>query len=127
MVGHRVTNTFDRVVQAELVTVQKNGKAYQQYQAKTDSNSFPFDDLNYLNSRYNYLTVGANLRAGFKVDISKRLFATAFLGYRFQQNILMKESFVYQTEFYKEHIPSEASSSFFTVNSFSSIGIHYRF
>ena len=127
IVGHSVTNTFDRVVQAELTTVEKNGKIYQQYQAKMDSNSFPFDDLNHLSVRYNYLTVGANLRAGFKIDITKKLFATAFLGYRFQQNILMKESFNYRNDSYKEHIPTKSSNSFFSVNSFSSIGIHYKF
>lgn len=126
ILGHRYYTSYGRVVEAELEQTIQNGIVYERYGIK-NQDSLLGQDLNYLNTSRNYVTFGVNARLGFLVNISKRLYASAFIGYRFEQRIKVRERFDYKNDQYKEHLPSEKGNDFFSIDGFSSIGVHYRF
>lgn len=126
ILGHRYYTSYGRVVEAELEQTIKNGIVYERYGIK-NQDSLLGQDINYLNTSRNYLTFGVNARLGFLVNISRRLYASAFIGYRFEQRIKFRERFDYKNSQYKEHLPIEKGSDFFSVDGFSSVGLHYRF
>ena len=126
-IGHRVSNSHGRITEVELTEIEQNGFKYYGYGPKSSDSTFPDTDLNYLSSTYNYFTFGANLRAGFKADLSNKLYATAFIGIRFESHIIVREKFEYKNELYKEHLPNRQGGSTFNFDTFASIGLHYRF
>ena len=96
--GHTRSARYGRITEVELQQIEQNGFIYNQYGAKDSDSTLPFEDLNYLNSTYNSLNAGLNLRAGVMVDISKRLYATAFIGIRASGQFLIKETFDYKND-----------------------------
>ncbi len=126
-IGHRVSNRYGRITEVELTEVEQNGFKYNQYGPKSSDSTFPNDDLNYLNSTYNSITVGANFRGGFKTNISRRLYATAFIGVRAQGQFLIREKFDFKNESYKDHLPIKQGGNSFNFDTFASLGLHYRF
>jgi hypothetical protein len=125
--GHTRSARYGRITEVELQQIEQNGFIYNQYGAKDSDSTLPFEDLNYLNSTYNSLNAGLNLRAGVMVDISKRLYATAFIGIRASGQFLIKETFDYKNDLYKEHLPTRSSVDFFNFDTFASLGLNYRF
>ncbi len=125
--GHKVMYEYNSVSQMEEVQTVQNGILYKQYQiVGIDSNIFD-NSLNRLDAQQNYLLLGANFRFGTKINLSNRLFTTAFLSYRLEQNLLINERIDYNNETYKEHMPKFSGGNYFSANWFYSIGLNYRF
>jgi len=127
-IGHYSTNRYHAVYSVEEVPVTQNGKTYSQYQIVNKDSSTFYSELNSIVEERNFLTLGVNLRLGFKLDLGNRFFATGFMNYNIESKFLVKESDKYKNEDYKEHIPSQATSSRFTSGNFYyTLGLNYRF
>lgn len=85
------------------------------------------ENLNILTTTRTSLTYGVSLNLGMLVDITDRLYASAFVGFKFTGSTTLKEQYQYRTELYKEHIPTIPAVSTLDYDQNLTLGLHYRF
>lgn len=123
-VGHRRYQTFQNIVEAGIDTVEENGFTYFNYGRSTD---IPWESLNELNTVFDYVTGGVNLRLGFKLNISQQFYFTSFLTLASELQLIVKENYYYKSDLYKEHLVVRRGGDTFNFYSSLNVGIHYRF
>ncbi len=124
-VGHRRYETYQTVIEAGIDTIEQNGFNYFDY-GPADNEMF-WEDLNNLNTVYNYVTGGVNLRLGFKLNISQQFYFTSFLTLASELELIVKENYYYKSELYKEHLVAARGANTFNIYSLINVGVHYRF
>jgi len=124
--GHLRRETYQRVVEGGIDTVEQNGYNYFQYGAVFDTLN-PLGNLNDLNSVYHYFTCGLNVRLGFKLDISPRFYFTSFMTLSSELQMIAQEKYHYSSERYKEHLVVAKGGNFLNFYTSINAGIHYRF
>ena len=62
-------------------------------------------------------------------NISPRFYASAMIGIQFYGDFMLKETFDYKNELYKEHLPifSNQGNTTFNFDQNLTLGLHYRF
>lgn len=124
-VGHRRYETYQNIIEAGIDTMQENGFTYFDFGAVNNEN--PWENLNELNTVFDYVTGGLNLRLGFKLNISQQFYFTSFLTLASELQLIVKENYFYKSELFKEHLVERRGGDTFNLYSALNVGIHYRF
>lgn len=125
--GHSFRSGYRDIVEAVLYTYNENGYDYYQFGERQADSSFNGSPINSLTVGRNYLSFGLLTRIGGSYNITDRLFATAFIGLRFEQELMVSESITYTNELFKDILTFDPGRNTFNLHSFASIGLHYKF
>ncbi|MEN8827754.1 MAG: hypothetical protein ABF264_05220 [Flavobacteriales bacterium] len=124
-VGHRRYEAFQSIIEAGIDTIEENGFSYFDYGAANNEN--PWENINELNTVFNYVTGGVNLRLGFKLNISPQFYFTSFVTLASELELIVNEDYRFKTELYKEHLVARRGGDSFNFYTLLNVGVHYKF
>jgi hypothetical protein len=124
-IGYKRYETNQNIIEAGMDTIVQNGFTYFDYGVA--NNESPWDKLNEINSVYNYLTGGLNLRLGFKLNISPQFYFTSFVTFASELQLIVKEDYYIKSMLYKEHLVVSRGGNSSNFYSLVNLGVHYTF
>lgn len=125
--GHSYRSGYRDIVPAVIYSTFVNGVNYIQFGEKQPDENYDGQPINSLTVSRNFVSFGGLTRLGLRFDLLKRFYATAFVGLRYEQELMVSERVQYKNDLYKHLLSYDPGHNTFNIYSFASIGIHFRF
>lgn len=125
--GHSFRSGSKSLIEAVLYEIDDNGVKYYEFGEREFDSTYFGEPVNTVTVKRNYLSFGIITRVGMKYDFTNRIFATAFIGLRLEKELMISESVNHKNDLFKELLPYNKGFNSVNLNTFASIGLHYRF